>query len=243
MTVTLKRSMKRLAEAAKEGGWEITHSTTRPAGDVRLDLTLPPDDTIPAPPESDYRTRRFLSVARVSITGSGDSGAWFGAEAHDADGNAVGMLYLATVTDVAELLLFRKRYVDGLAAAVARAAADRAEAERRREIREAYVEGITSDWRHSYLREIALSTPEPPEPDERLNWMRRTVEAYYVDVLAKRMAEIALGTVGWPSHDTDVPIPLSAAIARGVSDVMGNESGSGLDSALVEAARRVLRHA
>jgi hypothetical protein len=248
-TPTLKRSMKRLATAAAENGWtvEVIRSDDYV---VELSMTLPPDETVPEPAPNDYPSRRFLNVAEVRVSGSPETGAWFGATAFDGSGGFPGTLGLDTVGDVERLLRFRTRWVaEREAAEIAKAAASERAAERRA-IREAYVEALDGDYRYESVKEIASTGVEPPTIDP--TWLSYRVTgamtSYLTVVLAAKMAATALDMVGWPEERYDgrraEPISLGAALGKAVAEVIGRESTSGADfKALTEAAKAVLRYA
>lgn len=240
-TKTLKRSAKKIVDKALESGWILESIETRANVD-EIFLTLPPSDD-PAWPELVEKTstwrysyRRLNDVVEVVLHTDAETGALFNATFVTADGSTAARTdklgeALSTVAFRADRIAAHYREVEREAAAAV-------ERDRRREIHDAFIAGL-DDYRYRDLKRIAAHDPEPPDLSDVSIFTKANVESYMADRLAKRMAEIALETVGWPDDD-DVPTSVTAAIATGVSTIMGHESGR-LDSELVKASLRLFR--
>ena len=253
----LKRSAKRLDDAAVAGGWlSIDNRVEYASRTVSYERAF--DDPAVATIRENtggpyFRRNAPLFADRVDIVTDAETGAFVYVTFFDADGNRLPN-ELDTVADVEFALGALPRAVNEYKRATEAKRVAAIVGEERVAVREAFLADLADDYRYRTVADIAATNPDPPSFDLDGNrgtyWASSKMTNYLTAVLKARMAALALDMVGWPVDGSDTPgdvgtpMPLGTALAKAVADVIGNESSSSTDyEALTVAAKDILRYA
>lgn len=249
----LKRSAKRLDDAAVAGGWlSIDNRVEYASRTVSYERAFddPAVATIRETTGGPYfRRNAALFADRVDIVTDAETGAFVYVTFFDADGNRLPN-ELVTVADVEYALGALPRAVKEYKRATEAKRVAAIVGEERVAVREAFLADLADDYRYRTVADIAATNPDPPsfDVDRGTYWASSKMTNYLTAVLKTRMAAAALDMVGWPVDGSDTPgdvgtpMPLGTALAKAVADVIGNESSSSTDyEALANAAKEVLR--
>lgn len=250
----LKRSAKKIVEAAKSGGWEFDGIDPAGVGHT-LRFRLPyTDDPMwekllserngkvmvqMDPGSSRPQARNMAGVTGFVMASDPDSGALWSATFFGPDGERLGSTDSLSVAE--RVVGLRDSMIRrGYEVEEQRVEAEAVHAEKER-VRDEYVAGLDSDYRwRSVAQFAAADDPELPERGGRVDGFgRRAMRDYWVQSLTKQIARSASEHVGWPDEH-GVPCPPSEAVLRAVAEALNGDDD--LRDETVRAVQQVVRN-